>query len=107
MPRVSAYAMRKFSEAGPLPQVLNLGPSFAVMLVCLQDHQELRAPEGDRAETVFTVLAGAGFVLEGDVRHEVEAGDVVHVMPGERKGLIAAGGELSIIGVRHVAQGGR
>lgn len=102
MPHVRALEKRQFSEAGPLPQVLSVGENLAVMLLCLQQGQELRAPEGDGSETLFSVLSGEGLVIEGKTRHAVAAGDVVHVMPGETKALIAADGEMSVLGVRHL-----
>lgn len=102
MPLIHALERRKFSEHGPAPQVLNLGTNLATMLLCLKEGQELRAPERDTGETLFCVLAGDGFVLEGEERHCVATGDVVHVAGGERKALIAGSGELSVLGVRHL-----
>lgn len=100
VPRVWVLIKRKFLDAGPRSQLLSLRQGLAVMLLSLKDHQKLRAPDEDTAKTVFTVLSGTGFVQEGDTRHVVQLGKVVHVLPGERKALIAAGAELSILGVR-------
>jgi len=96
---------RRFSEAGPVPRPLSVGEGLAAMLLCLQHGQVLQAPDGDDAETVFTVLDGAGFVLDGDERFEVAAGDVVHVLPGRSKALEAAAGTFTVLGVRRLAAG--
>lgn len=100
MPLVHALTRQKFSDAGPVPQVLNMGKRQAVMLLCLQKEQELRAPESDTAETLFYVLAGSGRILEGEVEHQVEHGDVVHIPLGTSKALIAGSGTFSVLGVR-------
>lgn len=70
------------------------------MLLCLQDKQRLQAPESDAAETLFCVLSGQGFIHEGGLRHRVEAGDLVHLLPGSAKAIEAAGGCLTVLGVR-------
>jgi quercetin dioxygenase-like cupin family protein len=94
----------RFSDAGPVPRPLSMGERMVAMLLCLQHGQQLVAPEGDGAETIFTVLEGTGHVREGDERHAVRAGDVVHVLPGTRKALEAGDGTLLVLGVR--AMGG-
>ena len=79
MPRVAALERQRFSQAGPLPQVLSVGKGLAAMLLCLQGEQLLEAPESDGAETLFCVLAGEGVIREGAAEHRVAAGDVEHV----------------------------
>lgn len=105
MPLSRTAEGRRFSDAGPVPRPLSVGDGLAAMLLCLRDGQQLRAPEGDDAETVFTVLEGAGFVQDGDECFAVAAGDVVHVLPGRRKALEAAGGTFTVLGVRRLAGG--
>ncbi len=105
MPLIRALECQCFSERGPRPQVLHMGDHIAVMLLCLQDGQELRAPEGDATETLFCVLAGDGEIVEGDERHRVEVGDVVVVPAGTQKAVVAGGGILSVLGVRHMGGG--
>jgi quercetin dioxygenase-like cupin family protein len=56
---------------------------------------------------VFTVLDGAGFVFDGDERLEVSTGDVVHVLPGRSRGLEAAAGTFTVLGVRRLTGGRR
>lgn len=102
MPLIHALERRKFLDKSPVPQVLNMGSNLATMLLGLKDGQELRAPESDVTETVFCVLSGEGEILEGETRHPVKAGDVVHIPAGETKALIAGDGEMSVLGVRHV-----
>lgn len=105
MPLMRALERQRFSERGPRPQVLSMGDHLAVMLLCLQAGQELRAPEDDTAETLFCVLVGAGEIVEGDERHAVAVGDVVVVPAGTQKALVAGGGPMSVLGVRDL--GGR
>ena len=102
MPLMRALARAKFSDAGPRPQALHVGEHQAVMLLCLQRGQELRAPDGNAAETLFTVLDGEGAVIEGEERHAVAAGDVVHVAAGVAKALVAGAGTMTVLGVRHL-----
>lgn len=100
MPLLKPLDACRFSEHGPMPQALSVGTSFAVMLLCLQAGQELAAPEGDAAETIFHVLEGEGRVRDGDDWHPVRATDTVHVLPGSSKALIAGEGRLVVMGVR-------
>lgn len=93
---------KSFSDAGPGLQVLSVGQHFAVTLLCLQKGQEITASEGDEAETIFNVISGKGTVLEGEARHEVEVGDVVHILPGQLKVLIAGDETFAVLGVRHL-----
>ena len=95
---------RRFSEHGPVPRPLSMGDGLAVMLLCLQSGQSLVAPQGDDAETVFTILDGEGSVKEGPATHPVRTGDVVHVMPGDDKSLIAGDGRFTVLGVRRLAE---
>lgn len=105
MPLMHALERQRFSERGARPQVLCMGDHLAVMLLCLQAGQELRAPDDDTMETLFCVLAGAGEIVEGDERHAVKVGDVVVVPAGTQKALVAGDGTMSVLGVRHL--GGR
>lgn len=95
-----ALARRAFLKEGPYPQALHVGDAQAVMLLCLQERQELRAPESDANATTFVVLDGDGSVIEGEERHTVETGDVVHVASGKSKALIAGAGTFTVLGVR-------
>lgn len=95
-----ALDRRAFLEAGPYPQALHVGDTQAVMLLCLQAGQELRAPEGDANATTFVVLEGEGRIEEGEVRHAVHTGDVVHVATGQTKALVAGAGTFTVLGVR-------
>lgn len=104
MPLLKPLDQRRFSEHGPVPRPLSMGDGLAVMLLCLQSGQSLVAPQGDGAETVFTVLDGEGSVKEGSETHSVRTGDVVHVMPGEDKSLIAGEGRFTVLGVRRLAE---
>lgn len=72
------------------------------MLLCLQNEQRLVAPDDDRAETVFTVLGGTGTIKEGDEMHDVTVGDVVHVLAGTPKALIAGAGTFTVLGIRRM-----
>ena len=99
MPLYHALERQKFSEAGPLPQVLNMGDKLALMLLCLQAEQVLHAPEGDSAETLFCVLSGDGSIVEGETHHSVATGDVVYIPPGTTKALIAHK-NFTVLGVR-------
>lgn len=94
--------MARFSERGPVPRPLKVGDQMAVMLLCLQNGQEIVAPDNDRAETIFTVLEGTGVVREDDEAHEVGPGDVVHIAPGSRKALVAGAGMFKVVGVRQL-----
>lgn len=107
MPLSRPLEGRRFSDAGPVPRPLSVGEGLAAMLLCLQHGQRLQAPDGDDAETVFTVLDGAGFVFDGDERLEVSTGDVVHVLPGRSRGLEAAAGTFTVLGVRRLTGGRR
>lgn len=102
MPLFRTNDLRRYSEAGPVPRPLSVGKGVAVMLLCLQDSQQLVAPDDDRAETVFTVLDGKGTVREGDELHEVGPGDVVHVKAGVPKALIAGDGTFTVLGLRRM-----
>lgn len=105
MPLSRALDRRRFSDAGPVPCPLSVGEGLAAMLLCLQRGQRLEPPTGDDAETVFTVLDGEGTIVDGDERHEVGRGDVVHVLPGRAKALEAGPGPFTVLGVRRM--GGR
>lgn len=102
MPLIRALQRCSYLDSGPAPQVLSVGPNLAIMLICLQNGQEMEAPPGDQSETVFSVLSGAGFVREGDERHPVVVGDIVHIPSGGRKALVAGDGQLSVLGIRHL-----
>lgn len=102
MPLIHALQRRKFSDAGPRPQALQVGEHQALMLLCLQDGQELRAPKNDVAETTFAILEGEGSVIEGEEHHAVATGDVVHIAPGVQKALVAGAGTMTVLGVRHL-----
>ena len=102
MPLINALAQRRFSEHGPVPRPVSMGHGMAVMLLCLQSGQSIVAPAGDAAETVFTVIDGQGTVLEGEAAHAVGPGDVVHVLPGDDKALIAGEGRFTVLGVRRL-----
>lgn len=102
MALIHTCTRKSFSDAGPSLQVLSVGQHFAVTLLCLQKGQELAASEGDVAETIFSVISGKGTVLEGEARHEVEVGDVVHILLGQPKVLIAGDGTFAVLGVRHL-----
>lgn len=102
MPLYRTGELRRYSDRGPVPRPLSVGKGVAVMLVCLQDAQQLVAPDDDRAETVFTVLDGTGSIREGDEVHEVAAGDVVHVQAGVPKALIAGEGTFTVLGLRRM-----
>ena len=39
--------------------------------------------------------------------HPISAGDVVHVMPGDDKSLIAGSGKFTVLGVRRLAERGQ
>ncbi len=105
MPLIRTVDRAKFLGAGPFPQALHVGERQAVMLLCLQHAQELVAPSSDRAETTFVVVDGDGFVIEGEHRHAVAAGDVVHVAPGTEKALVAGAGTFTVLGVRSLSAG--
>lgn len=107
MPLIRTSERRRFLDAGPFPQALQVGERQAVMLLCLQNGQELVAPPGDLVETTFAVLGGSGWVVEGDERHAVGEGDVVHVAPGVAKALVAGEATFTVLGVRALAGGGR
>ncbi len=102
MPLLKPIEHARYSERGPVPRPLNVGDGLAVMLLCLQNGQEIAAPEGDVTETVFTVLEGSGFIKEDDARHQVAAGDVVHILPGSAKALIAGDGTFTVLGTRRL-----
>jgi len=102
MPLYRTSDLQRYSDAGPVPRPLSVGNGVAVMLLCLQDEQQLVAPDDDRAETVFTVLGGTGTIREGDESHTVTVGDVVHVQAGTAKSLIAAEGTFTVLGVRRM-----
>jgi|SRR5690625_3164742 len=102
MPLIHPEAHIRFSERGPVPRPLHMGPGLVVMLLCLQKQQELIAPEADATETIFTVVRGDGFIQENDERHAVTAGDVVHILPGSKKALIAGDGEFVVLGTRRL-----
>lgn len=102
MPLYRTCDLRRYSDAGPVPRPLSVGNGVAVMLLCLQNEQQLVAPDDDRAETVFTVLGGSGTIREGDETHEVSVGDVVHVQAGTAKALIAGVGTFTVLGLRRM-----
>lgn len=103
MPLIRTRERERFLETGPCPQPVQVGERQALMLLCLQTGQELVAPPGDGAETTFVVLGGDGWVDEGDRRHAVREGDVVHVAPGTSKALRAGEGTFTVLGVRSLA----
>lgn len=102
MPLLHPEEHIKFSERGPVPRPLHMGPGLVVMLLCLQNGQELIAPKDDHTETIFTVFRGDGFIQEDDARHPVAEGDVVHILPGSAKALIAGDGEFVVLGTRRL-----
>ncbi|HRN19253.1 MAG: cupin domain-containing protein [Trueperaceae bacterium] len=102
MPLFKTSEVARFSERGPVPRPLNVGEHMAVMLLCLQKHQQIVAPESDGAETIFTVLEGSGTITEDDRVYEVAAGDIVHVKPGSQKSLEAGEGTFTVVGVRQL-----
>lgn len=102
MPLLKPLKQTRYSERGPVPRPLSMGDGLAVMLLCLQDGQELIAPQTDMTETVFTVLDGNGFILEDAERHPVSPGDVVHILPGSSKALIAGQGTFTVLGTRRL-----
>jgi len=105
VPLIRTVDRARFLDAGPFPQALRIGDRQALMLLCLQNAQELVAPADDRAETTFVVVSGDGFVVEGEERHAVEAGDVVHVAAGIQKALVAGAGTFTVLGVRSLSSG--
>lgn len=107
MPLLKPLELVRFSERGPVPRPLHMGDCMVVMLLCLQNGQEIIAPDNDLTETIFTVLEGDGFIQEDDERHPVEVGDVVHVMPGSTKALIAGEGTFAVLGTRRLSGGPR
>lgn len=107
MPLIKPMEHARYSERGPVPRPLHMGEGMVVMLLCLQNGQEIIAPENDLTETIFTVLEGSGFIQEGDQRHTVGPGDVVHIMPGSTKALIAGEGAFAVLGTRRLAGGPR
>jgi quercetin dioxygenase-like cupin family protein len=106
VPLIRTSERARFLETGPYPQPVQVGERQALMLLCLQAGQELVAPAGDGAETTFVVLGGDGWVVEGDLRHAVREGDVVHVAPGAAKALRAGEGTFTVLGVRSMAGAG-
>lgn len=106
MPLIKTFEQRRFSAHGPVPRPVSMGRGLAVMLLCLQAGQTIVAPPGDEAETVFTVLDGEGQVREGESTHAVGPGDVVHVLPGEDKALVAGAGRFTVVGVRRLERRG-
>ncbi|MDZ7706806.1 MAG: hypothetical protein U5J97_02720 [Trueperaceae bacterium] len=44
-------------------------------------------------------------MVEGERRHAVEAGDVVHVAAGIQKALVAGAGTFTVLGVRSLSAG--
>lgn len=107
MPLLKPLEQVRYSERGPVPRPLHMGEGMVVMLLCLQNGQELIAPDNDLTETVFTVLEGTGFIQEDEERHPVSAGSVVHIMPGSTKALIAGEGTFTVLGTRRLAGGSR
>lgn len=107
MPLLKPLDLLRFSERGPVPRPLHMGDGMVVMLLCLQNGQQLVAPDNDLTETIFTVLQGNGFIQENDERHPVAVGDVVHVMPGSTKALIAGEGTFAVLGTRRLNSGPR
>ena len=105
MPLIRTGERLRFLDGGPFPQALQVGDRQAVMLLCLQDGQEIVAPPGDGAETTFVVIGGSGFVVEGEARHAVAEGDVVHVAQGSAKALTAGDGPFTVLGVRSLGGG--
>lgn len=102
MPLIRPLEQTRYSGRGPVPRPLKLGEGLVTMLLCLQNGQEIVAPETDRTETVFTVLDGQGFIREDDERHPVTAGDVVHILSGSGKALIAGAGTFAVLGIRRL-----
>lgn len=107
MPLLKPLEQARYSDRGPVPRPLNLGDGMVVMLLCLQNGQELIAPESDVTETIFTVLEGNGFIQEGEERHTVGPGDVVHIDAGTTKALVAGEGTFTVLGTRRLGGGGR
>ena len=107
MPLLNPLEQVRYSERGPVPRPLHMGEGMVVMLLCLQNGQELIAPDNDLTETVFTVLEGTGFIQEDEERHPVGAGSVVHIMPGSTKARIAGEGTFTVLGTRRLAGGSR
>lgn len=104
MPLIRALELQRFSDRGPVPRPVSMGDGVAVMLLCLQNGQQLVAPDNDAAETVFTVISGSGQVREGDEVHQVSVGDVVHVMARVPKSLEAGEGTFTVLGVRRMGE---
>lgn len=102
MPLLAPMENARYSERGPVPKVLSMGDGLVVMLLCLQKGQELIAPENDATETVFTVLEGDGWIVEGGERHHAPAGSVVHILPGSTKALLAGEGTFTVLGTRRL-----
>ncbi len=86
-----------FSSASPQPRVLIETAKLKAVLVGLEPGQKL--PPHPAAEAVYQFLQGTGWMIVDDQRWQVQAGAVVVVPDGAKRG-IEAETRLAFIGAR-------
>jgi quercetin dioxygenase-like cupin family protein len=86
-----------FSPNGPQPFVLVENERIKSVLVGLEPGQKL--PPHPASDGVYQFLDGAGWMMVDDERLRVQAGSIVVVPPGAKRG-IEAETRLAFVGVR-------
>lgn len=86
-----------FGETGPQPQILEENSAFKVILGALKAGQQIPVhPEGG---AVYTILQGSGWMTVDEERFPIEAGAVITMEQGAKRG-IEANSPLAFLAVR-------
>lgn len=86
-----------FSDQGPQPQVLEENSTFKLVLAGLEAGQQI--PVHPEAASVFTILQGSGWMTVDDERFPIEAGAVITLGDGSRRGIEATS-SLAFLAIR-------
>ncbi len=69
------------------PQILKMAPTHRVPLICMEEGQGI--PPHASAPGVFYIVSGKGIMTVDGADHEVQAGNMIFIDPGESRGLRA------------------
>lgn len=87
----------RFSDEGPLPQILMSNDQARVLVAGLRAGQ--RIPVHPEALAVYHILEGTGWMTINGERHEIHAGTTLIAPDGAGRGM-EAGSDLAFLAVR-------
>lgn len=91
---VDTNSIVKFSTEGFKPQILSVTPDLKIPFICMEDGQMIPPHPGGTG--IFYVIEGVAlFTVDGEKR-EVEAGSVIVVPEGAKRGVEAKGRLVAI-----------